>query len=115
MLRSRNLLWLRFKGLDLKPAFPILFLAPSSRLRAPRLPQRTDNCLPRYSPALRDEGGLTDPPRDGLIRSQPALSPSPLGLYDLCRGYPARSIRGVRRLDGLAAARRITNEALART
>jgi len=28
-----------------------------------------------------------------LIRSLPALSPSPLGLYDLCRGFPARSIR----------------------
>jgi len=28
-----------------------------------------------------------------LIRSSPALLPSPLGLCDLCRGLPARSIR----------------------
>src|SRR6266404_2966169 len=34
-----------------------------------------------------------DPPPDGLIRSQPALSPPPLGLCNLCRGRPARSIR----------------------
>src|SRR6266404_3221919 len=34
-----------------------------------------------------------DPPQNGLIRPQPALSPSPLRLFDLCRGRPARSIR----------------------
>jgi hypothetical protein len=28
-----------------------------------------------------------------LIRSLPALSPSPLGFCDLCRGFPAPSIR----------------------
>jgi len=32
----------------------------------------------------------------GLIRSQPAISPWPLGFCDLCRGFPARSIRRMR-------------------
>src|SRR5882757_7938652 len=32
-----------------------------------------------------------------LIRSLPTLSPSPLGLHDLCRGVPALSIRPPRR------------------
>jgi hypothetical protein len=34
-----------------------------------------------------------NPPKDGLIRSLPAHSPSPLGFCDLCRGFPSRSIR----------------------
>ena len=39
-----------------------------------------------------EDGGQVSTPKD-LIRSLPALSPSPLGFCDLARGFPARSIR----------------------
>ena len=45
------------------------------------------------SPGRAGLAYTVDPPQDGLNRSQPALSPSPLRLCDLCRGRPARSIR----------------------
>ena len=55
------------------------------------------------------ESPITDPPQDGLIRSRPALSPSPLGLCDLCRGCPSSLHSPCPPLDGLAVARRITD------
>jgi hypothetical protein len=45
-----------------------------------------------------DKGPVSDQylePAMKLIRSHPALSPSPLGLCDLCRGLPARSVHSV--------------------
>ncbi len=36
--------------------------------------------------SITPKSPTSDPPKDGLTRSHPALSPSPLGSCDLCRG-----------------------------
>src|SRR5213075_1674164 len=68
------------------------FRLSGSDLRFP-IRQRTDSPW-RTSDLFSDHRlPAADPPTDGLIRSHPALSPSPLGSHDLCRGCPTRSIR----------------------
>jgi hypothetical protein len=98
--RQRRICFTNAPGGRVPPALPTRSASFVPQPRDYGAPRRSRSTLPSRGTGVIAYAGLgcfcltSDPPKDGLIRSHPALSPSPLGLCDLCRRCPARSIRG---------------------